>query len=162
MGIRVEEIVPIRFRKTIKLAPGVRLNMGKNGMSLSVGAKGAKLNFSKKGVRETVGVPGTGISQSDYIVKNETESKKDDDDREKKSRNTNHKKSKSSGEKSEIVNEEQDEREFGCFPWGCLLFVLGIAVGAYFVASAFRVLPANLYISNILLAITEWLKSLGL
>lgn len=154
--------MPIRFRKTIKVAPGVRLNLGKGGMSLSVGARGAKLNFSKKGVRQTVGVPGTGISSTDYIIKNDSDSKKDDDDKEKKSKSTNHKREKETNERSESVSEEQDEREFGCFPWGCLIFILGMAVGAYFVASAFRVLPENLYISNILLAITEWLKTIGL
>jgi hypothetical protein len=153
--------MPIRFRKTIKVAPGVRLNLGKSGMSLSVGAKGAKLNFSKKGVRETMGVPGTGISSTNYIVKNEPESKKEDE-KEKKSKSTNHKMSEEKRERAESVNDEQDEREFGCFPWGCLLFVLGMAVGAYFIASATHILPENLYISNILLAITEWLKSFGL
>lgn len=54
----------IRFRKSIKLAPGLRLNLGKNGASVSAGPRGATMNFSSKGVRSTVGIPGTGLSYS--------------------------------------------------------------------------------------------------
>lgn len=152
--------MPLRFRKVINLAPGVRLNLGKHGMSLSVGAKGVKLNFGKKGVRQTVAVPGTGLSESDYIIKNEPESKKDDD-KGKKPKTVSHRKENHEKE-VESTSSEEVEREFGCFPWGCLLFVLGIAVGAYIVAGVFHVLPANLYISNILQTISEWVKNIGL
>jgi len=52
-----------RFRKSIKILPGVRLNIGKRGVtSASVGPKGFTSNISDKGVRNTVGVPGTGLS----------------------------------------------------------------------------------------------------
>lgn len=51
-----------RFRKSVKIAPGVRINVGKKGSSVSIGGKGATVNFSKKGTRTTVGIPGTGIS----------------------------------------------------------------------------------------------------
>jgi len=53
-----------RFRKSIKLAPGIRLNIGKKGGSLSIGGNGATLNIGKKGAKTTVGIPGTGISYS--------------------------------------------------------------------------------------------------
>jgi hypothetical protein len=53
-----------RFRKSIKLMPGVRLNIGKSGVSASVGIKGASVNLGKRGARGTVGIPGTGISYS--------------------------------------------------------------------------------------------------
>lgn len=55
-----------RFRKSVKLIPGVRLNLGKRGASVSVGGKGLTYNISKKGTRTTVGVPGTGVSYSSY------------------------------------------------------------------------------------------------
>lgn len=55
-----------RFRKSIRLIPGVRLNFGKKGSSLSVGAKGFTTNYSSKGVRNTVSLPGTGISYTTY------------------------------------------------------------------------------------------------
>jgi hypothetical protein len=51
-----------RFRKRIKLFPGLWLNAGKRGISASIGGRGATVNISEKGMRETVGLPGTGIS----------------------------------------------------------------------------------------------------
>jgi hypothetical protein len=52
-----------RFRKAIRIAPGLKLNITKNGISsLSAGKKGAVLNFSKKGMKQTIGIPGTGLS----------------------------------------------------------------------------------------------------
>jgi hypothetical protein len=60
-----------RFRKTIKLFPGVRLNFSKSGVSTSIGAPGATINISKRGTRGTVGIPGTGISYSENLFKPE-------------------------------------------------------------------------------------------
>jgi len=55
----------LKFRKSIKLFPGVRLNLGKKGIaSLSIGKKGATVNINKKGIKTTLGIPGTGISYS--------------------------------------------------------------------------------------------------
>lgn len=51
-----------RFRKSLKIAPGVRLNLSKSGVSASVGGRGATVNVSKRGTRTTVGIPGTGLS----------------------------------------------------------------------------------------------------
>ncbi|MBC7601231.1 MAG: DUF4236 domain-containing protein [Ramlibacter sp.] len=56
-----------RFRKTIKLLPGLCLNLSKSGVSASVGKAGATVNVSDKGVRGTVGLPGTGISYSERL-----------------------------------------------------------------------------------------------
>ncbi|MBF0204721.1 MAG: DUF4236 domain-containing protein, partial [Desulfamplus sp.] len=56
-----------RFRKSIKIAPGLKLNLGTRGASLSVGGPGATLNFGSSGVRATVGIPGTGISYTEKI-----------------------------------------------------------------------------------------------
>lgn len=47
-----------RFRKTIKLFPGVKLNLSKSGISTSIGVPGATVNISKRGTRGTVGIPG--------------------------------------------------------------------------------------------------------
>jgi len=54
-----------RYRSSIRLAKGVRINLSKSGASLSVGRPGATVNFSKRGTRATVGLPGTGISWSE-------------------------------------------------------------------------------------------------
>jgi hypothetical protein len=58
------------FRKSLKIAPGVRLNITKKGISsVSLGGKGARVNLGKKGTRTTVGVPGTGLSYSSFNPK---------------------------------------------------------------------------------------------
>jgi tetratricopeptide (TPR) repeat protein len=51
-----------RFRRSIKLGPGVRLNVGKTGIGVSAGVRGARRTFHSSG-RETssVGIPGTGL-----------------------------------------------------------------------------------------------------
>jgi hypothetical protein len=53
-----------RFQKRIKIAPGVRLNISKSGISTSLGVPGATVNVGKKGVKGTAGLPGTGLSYS--------------------------------------------------------------------------------------------------
>lgn len=53
----------IRFRKSFKVAPGVRFNVGKKSASVSFGGKGFRTSVSTSGRRtRTVGIPGTGIS----------------------------------------------------------------------------------------------------
>jgi len=51
-----------RFRKRIKILPGLWINLSKGPPSLSIGGRGATTNISKRGVASTVGLPGTGIS----------------------------------------------------------------------------------------------------
>lgn len=53
-----------RYRKSVKLLPGVRLNLAKSGISTSFGGRGATVNVSKRGVRTTLSIPGTGLSYS--------------------------------------------------------------------------------------------------
>lgn len=56
-----------RFRKSLKIAPGVKLNIGKKGItSVSIGKRGASVNINKKGTRSNIGIPGTGISHTSY------------------------------------------------------------------------------------------------
>lgn len=57
--------VGFRFRKSLKIAKGIRLNFSKRGTSVSLGGPGATINLSKEGIRSTVGVPGTGLSFSE-------------------------------------------------------------------------------------------------
>lgn len=51
-----------RFRRTLKIAPGVHINLSKSGPSLSLGPRGAKYTIGPRGDRATVGIPGTGLS----------------------------------------------------------------------------------------------------
>lgn len=51
-----------RFRRSVRLFPGLRVNLGLRGVSLSAGMPGATVNLSQRGVRTTLGLPGTGLS----------------------------------------------------------------------------------------------------
>ena len=51
----------MRFRKSIKLAPGFRLNLSGSGVSASVGPRGASMTFGKRGTHLNTGIPGTGL-----------------------------------------------------------------------------------------------------
>lgn len=58
-----------RVRKSIKVAPGVKVNIGKKSVGVSVGNKygGVSVN-SKRGVTTRVSVPGTGISYTQKVA----------------------------------------------------------------------------------------------
>lgn len=49
------------FRKKIKIAPGVNVNLSKSGVSTSVGPKGTKINIGPKGTTLYKSIPGTGV-----------------------------------------------------------------------------------------------------
>lgn len=52
----------MRFRRSIKIAPGVKFNINKNSVGLSVGTRGAHYTVNSKGRKTaSVGVPGTGL-----------------------------------------------------------------------------------------------------
>jgi hypothetical protein len=51
-----------RFRRSIKILPGIRLNFGKRGISTSLGVRGAHVTYGPTGTRTTVGLPGSGLS----------------------------------------------------------------------------------------------------
>ena len=57
--------MPFRYRSSIRLLPGLHVNLSKSGASLSVGGRDATVNLGKRGVRTTVGLPGSGISYSE-------------------------------------------------------------------------------------------------
>lgn len=57
----------LRFRKRIRVMPGVHLNLSNKGISTSLGKPGATINVGKRGVRGTVGLPGTGLSYSSKL-----------------------------------------------------------------------------------------------
>jgi Protein of unknown function (DUF4236) len=55
----------LRFRRTFRIGPGLRLNLSKSGVSASVGRRGLWLTVGPRGTRETIGLPGTGISYTE-------------------------------------------------------------------------------------------------
>jgi len=54
----------LRFHKSLKVLPGVRLNLNKGMPSISLGGKGVTFNISKNGEKTTLGLPGSGLSYS--------------------------------------------------------------------------------------------------
>lgn len=57
-----------RYRKSVKIAPGVKLNFGKKSMGVSIGGKhgGVSIN-SKSGVTARTSIPGTGLSYTQKV-----------------------------------------------------------------------------------------------
>jgi hypothetical protein len=51
----------LRFRRSIKLLPGVHVNLGLHGAGLSVGARGLHVGVNRRGVYSSAGIPGTGL-----------------------------------------------------------------------------------------------------
>lgn len=52
----------LRFRKSFRLLPGVRVTVGRRGLGASIGPRGASLSVGKSGVHAQAGLPGTGLS----------------------------------------------------------------------------------------------------
>ncbi len=59
---RKENVMGLRFRRTVRVLPGMHLNLSQRGLSTTLGAAGLSMNLGRHGVRPNVGLPGTGIS----------------------------------------------------------------------------------------------------
>ncbi len=57
----------LRFRRSIRLAPGIRLNLGMHGAGLSVGPRGLHVGVNRRGMYTSAGIPGTGIYAVHHI-----------------------------------------------------------------------------------------------
>ena len=151
--------MPTRFRRTFTLFPGVKVNVSKGGMSISVGKRGFTLNFSKRGVRQTVGLPGSGISHTSYLYKN------DDDEEDKEKKSEEKEKESEEAPTPKRKRHARTKREAGqrsSSPWGFFLFTF-IAVFLIYVGGVFLGLipPSNL-ITQFLQLLTEWTQQVGL
>jgi len=51
----------MKFRKRITIAPGVRLNLSKRGVSTTIGPRGLNVNMGRRGTYLNTGIPGTGL-----------------------------------------------------------------------------------------------------
>jgi hypothetical protein len=72
----------IRFRKSMKIMPGVRVSLSKSGVSGSLGTNGARVSVNSKGqVRGTAGISGTGLSSTTMLnSKSKSKATKSDED----------------------------------------------------------------------------------
>ena len=128
--------MPIRFRRTYKIFPGVRINVSKSGISTTIGPRGFHLTFSKHGIRRTIGLPGTGISETSYVVDYKPNHEQDRDARRPEN-------------ERERPRDEDEGNELGCFPWGCLTFVVVALVAVYFGARSLDLIPPD-YLSQLM------------
>jgi Protein of unknown function (DUF4236) len=61
-----ETAMGFRFRRTLRIVPGVRLNLSRSGPSVSLGPRGLHYTLGTKGTRVTAGIPGSGMSWTKY------------------------------------------------------------------------------------------------
>lgn len=57
----------LRFRKSIKLAPGIRWNFSGSGTSWTFGPRGSSISVGKRGAFLNTGIPGTGLYSRERI-----------------------------------------------------------------------------------------------
>lgn len=57
----------LRVNRRVHLAPGLRLNLSKRGVSVSVGHRGAWYTTGPAGRRATVGIPGSGVYYTRHL-----------------------------------------------------------------------------------------------
>jgi hypothetical protein len=58
----------LRFRRSIKLLPGIHANLGLHGIRLGVGPHGLHVGVNRRGIYTIAGIPGTGINAADLLV----------------------------------------------------------------------------------------------
>ncbi len=162
--------MPIRFRRTLKIAPGVKLNFSKSGVSTTVGPKGFHFTFGKRGVRRTVSIPGTGVSEVDYIKKNETEAQKEGEERKEERHearqeheHTKEGRSRASGTEA-VSRSRKHSRDASGAPRSTELrnafVLLGIVVFFFAGAAMLGLIPAH-FLSNSLLYLTRLAQTTG-
>lgn len=62
-----------RYRRSYKILPGLRMNVGSRGItSFSLGGRGVTVNMSKRGTKTTYSLPGTGISYQTHTKRQQT------------------------------------------------------------------------------------------
>lgn len=67
-----------RFRRSIKIAPGIRINLNKKSTSVRIGPRGLGHTISSTGKRTTtVGIPGSGLSYSETTTPNKKRAESD-------------------------------------------------------------------------------------
>lgn len=71
----------IRFRKSIKIAPGLKVNINKKSVGITAGSRGAHISANSRGeITKTVGIPGSGLSYVDRTSMGERSHDVDYDD----------------------------------------------------------------------------------
>lgn len=141
----------IRFRKRVKIMPGVNLNISKSGISTTIGTKGASINIGKNGVYGNAGIPGTGIYAREKIIGNKRKCKQNSN----KSIATNEEYTNTSYIANDCTHQyaSQTKENSDQFSFGCLAIICGVIIGVFF-GWAFGNMNLAFIISPILIALT--------
>jgi hypothetical protein len=62
-----------RFRRSVRILPGVKINLSGSDASVSLGGRGFHYTIGPKGTRVTAGIPGTGMSWTQYSPHSKTQ-----------------------------------------------------------------------------------------
>ena len=60
----------VNFRKRVEVAPGVKLNFSKSGVSTTIGTKGGSVNIGQNGTYLNGSIPGTGLYARQKVSSN--------------------------------------------------------------------------------------------
>jgi len=144
--------MPLRFRRTYKIFPGVKVNVSKGGISTTVGFKGFHLNFSRRGIQRTIDFPGRGFTNAAFIKRNNPDDNDDAPRRRSDSRETR--------ERDRQPNRPDSEDDDGN-PISCVVpFVALAALGCFAMGMVFGWIPRD-FISNVLIQLTQWVQRAG-
>ncbi len=145
--------MPLRFRRTFKIFPGVKVNVSKGGISTTVGFKGFHLNFSRRGIQRTIDFPGRGFTHTAYIKRNG----QDDNDDDRKRRSDNRDTRELDRQTPRLATEDDDDRN----SISCVVPFLALAtLGCFAVSLALGWIPRD-FISNFLIQLTLWIQKVG-
>lgn len=146
----------LRFRKSFKIMPGVRINLSTKSAGIRIGGKhgGVSLN-SRSGVRASASIPGTGLSYSTKVG-GKSRSKKKESSKSKKTTPVEYSYQPISKAPSKITVEEiENYNEHGP------ALVLGLVFGIFALAVLFAVLLKNFGSSVALLVILILVAAAG-
>ena len=124
-----------RFRKYIKIAPGVKLNISKSGVSTTIGGKGASVNIGKNGAYLNTSIPGTGLYNRQKIST---------------------KPYRASGTYSNQNNNDNSYFKLGN-NWGCVFRWLGLVFMSCLLIAIFKMLSGNFAFTEENIAILSFL-----
>lgn len=101
-----------RWRKRVKVAPGVSMNLSSKGVGVSVGPRGSKVSVSPTGkVTATQSIPGTGIYRQETLV----------------SASSSGRGRKKAAQPSSVT--QPAKKGGGCLKWGGIAFLMLLVLG---------------------------------
>jgi len=157
---RADDSMPLRFRRTFKIFPGVKVNVSKGGISTTVGVKGFHLNFGKRGITRTIDFPGRGFSHTAYVKRNSPDDKDDDKEADRRKQGDEPQASGAAGAGRERSADRDEDDNEGC-SWITVLLILAAIVICGVAANALGLIPSGL-LSNFLQWLTQLVQNKGL